>query len=81
MSLMFRKAERYYHVYIQQNFFGGVTVICRWGTFDSNRGGYKYHYCKNMLEANQELEIIKKTRKIRGYEPYYNIAIAEPTLT
>ena len=70
MILKFAKQERFYHVYEQDNFFGGVNLVCCWGTFDSNRGGYKYVYCDNIKEINSTLEDIKNTRLKRGYKAY-----------
>ncbi len=68
--LRFKKQERYYHVYEQQNFFGGTTVISSWGTFDSKRGGSKSVFCDNQLEVKQIIQNIKHTRLKRGYVPY-----------
>jgi hypothetical protein len=68
--LQFRKAERYYHVYLQQNFFGGITVISSWGTFDSSRGGSKNVYCEGMGEVETVLERVATTRLKRGYVAY-----------
>ena len=68
--MQFKKQERFYHLYQQQNFFGGITIVCYWGTFDSNRGGYKYIFCDNMQEVNLILDDIKNTRLKRGYKLY-----------
>ena len=68
--LQFRKQERFYHIYEQQNFFGGITVICSWGTFDSHRGGSKSIFCNSLVEVQQVLHDIKKTRLKRGYKLY-----------
>ena len=68
--LCFKKQERYYHIYKQQNFFGGITVICRQGTFDSKRGGSKSIFCDNQLELKQIIQNIKYTRLKREYVPY-----------
>lgn len=70
MSLMFKKAERYYNVYLQENFFGGITVICSWGTFDSRRGNCKHIFCNSMDEVNNKLTEITKLRHKRGYKIY-----------
>ena len=58
--MQFKKQERFYHVYQQQNFFGGIAIVCSWGTFDSNCGGYKYIFCDNMQEVNLTIDDIKK---------------------
>ncbi len=68
--LQFRKAKRYYHVHLQHNFFGGITVISSWGTFDSNRGGSKNVYCEDMGEVETVLERVATTRLKRGYVAY-----------
>ena len=70
MLLRFAKNERFYHIYLQPNLFGGTTVISSWGTFDSNRGGHKYIFCDNGKEVDSALEEIKKTRLKRGYRSY-----------
>jgi len=70
MQLCFRKNERFYHIHLQSNFFGGVTVVCSWGTFDSNRGGYKYIFCDNQYQVDDELKKITKLRISRGYTSY-----------
>ena len=48
--LKFRKLNRYYHLYRQNNLFDGITLICSWGAFDSHRGGHKFILCKNDLD-------------------------------
>lgn len=68
--LRYRKAERFYHVYLQNNFFNGVTVICSWGTFDSNRGGSKQIFCNDAEQINTALQEIDRTRIKRGYKSY-----------
>ena len=70
MLLRFAKNERFYHIHLQPNLFGGTTVISSWGTFDSNRGGHKYTFCDNGKEVDSALEEIKKTRLKRGYRSY-----------
>jgi len=68
--LQFRKNERFYHVYLQNNFFGGITIVCSWGTFDSKRGNCKHIFCNDMQEVYNILEEIKKVRQKKGYIPY-----------
>ena len=68
--IYFKKDERFYHVYLQSNFFGGITVICSWGVFDGNRGGYKYIFCDDKEQIADELQKITKLRMSRGYAPY-----------
>lgn len=70
MQLCFRKDRRFYHVYLQSNFFGGTTVICSWGVSDSNRGGHKYIFCDNMRQVDDALQKITKLRISRGYNSF-----------
>ena len=65
--LKFRKHNRYYHLYRQNNLFDGITLICCWGAFDSHRGGHKFILCKNNLDFNINLGKITKVRFARGY--------------
>ena len=68
--LKFKKLKRYYHLYQQNNLFGGLTLIYAWGTFDSNRGGHKFIFCKNQLELYAQLSKISKIRLARNYRLY-----------
>ena len=68
--LKFRKLSRYYHLYRQNNLFGGITLICCLGAFDSHRGGHKFIYCKNDLDFYINLGKITKIRFARGYKIY-----------
>ena len=68
--MRFAKQERFYHIYLQHNFFDGITVVCSWGAFDSHRCGYKYIFCDNMQEVDVALQDIKNTRLKRGYKVY-----------
>lgn len=73
MWLCFRKDKRFYHVYLQNNLFGGTTVICLWGVFDNNRGGHKYIFCDNQKQVTGALQNITKTRIARGYTSFKTI--------
>ena len=65
--LKFKKLKRYYHLYQQNDLFGGITLICVWGTFDSKRGGYKFIACKIQLKLYSWLGKITKIRLSRKY--------------
>lgn len=69
-NLLFKKNERFYHVYLQENFFDGITVVCSWGTLDSKRGNCKHIFCDDMQEVGNKLEEITKLRHKRGYIIY-----------
>ena len=68
--LQFKKLNRYYHLYRQDDLFGGITLICSWGAFDSKRGGHKFIACKNKLELYALLGKITKIRLSRKYYLY-----------
>jgi hypothetical protein len=68
--LQFKKLNRYYHLYRQDDLFGGITLICAWGAFDSKRGGHKFIFCKNQLELYAQLSKISKVRLMRNYRLY-----------
>lgn len=70
MPISFKKNERFYHLYEQMNLFGGISLICSWGTFDSNRGGYKIFIYNDANELKQKINEICKIRKSRGYVEY-----------
>jgi hypothetical protein len=65
--LQFKKLNRYYHIYRQDDLFGGITLICAWGAFDSKRRGHKFIACKNQLELYAQLSKITKIRLGRKY--------------
>ena len=68
--LKFKKLKRYYHLYQQNDLFGGITLICVWGAFDSKKGGHKFISCKNQLELYTQLSRISKIRLARDYRLY-----------
>ena len=41
--------------YIQSSIFGGIIVVCSWGTFDSKHGNCKHIFYNNMAEVNNKL--------------------------
>ena len=62
------KETKYYNAYIQQNLFGGSSVICSWGSLKNKMGRFKITPCDNDKQVSQLIENIKKKRKYRGYE-------------
>ena len=68
--LKFRKLNKFYHHYRQNNLFDGITLIGAWGSFNSHRGGHKSIFCKNDLDFNIKLGKITKIRFARGYKLY-----------
>jgi len=70
MSVSFRKNERFYHLHEQMNLFGGISLICSWGSFDSHRGGHKIFIYDDADKLKEKINEIRKIRKYRGYEEY-----------
>ena len=68
--LKFKKLQRYYHLYRQNNLFGGITLVCAWGAFNTKRGNNKFVFCKNDLDFNINLSKITKIRFARGHKIY-----------
>lgn len=68
MLLSWLKDTRFYNVQLQTNLFGGISVVCSWGSTISKRGGHKIIICDNNLDIESTLLIIKKRRKARGYK-------------
>ena len=79
--LKFRKLNRYYHLYRQNNLFDGITLICSWGAFDSKLGGHKSIFCKNDLDFNINLGKITKVRLARGYKSCMLELLPSPSLS
>jgi predicted DNA-binding WGR domain protein len=67
MLLCWSKDNRFYNVQLQANLFGSKRVICSWGSTGSKRGGYKIIFCDNELDVENTLQVIRKSRKARGY--------------
>ena len=67
MLMSFKKGQKYYHLHEQINLFGSISLICSWGSINSNRGGHKIFFCRNALELQQRIKGICKIRKYRGY--------------
>ena len=61
------KERRFYSIQLQPNLFGGISVVCSWGSMDSKRGSHKIIFCESEVEAESILQIIKRRRKARGY--------------
>ena len=52
------------------NLFGGISLICSWGAFDSHRGGHKIFIYDDADKLKEKINEIRKIRKYRGYEEY-----------
>ncbi|WPY01783.1 WGR domain-containing protein (plasmid) [Candidatus Trichorickettsia mobilis] len=70
MQYRWLKNNKYYHIHLQLNLFGGTSVVCSWGSVNSKQGGYKIFFCSTQDEIDQILSYVTKRRKSRGYEYY-----------
>ncbi len=67
MLLSWSKERRFYNVHLQANLFGGISIICSWGSIDKKGGGHKIIYCDNEADVENTLQAIRKRRRARGY--------------
>lgn len=70
MLLRFKKGKRFYHLYQQDNLFGEISLICSWGSFNSNLGGHKIILCKDKAKLDDHVQNIRKIRIRRNYQYY-----------
>lgn len=60
--------RRYYQVQLVEDLFGDWTVIACWGGLDSHRGGMQVKTAESYEAAQEQIEMIGKRRRQRGYE-------------
>ena len=71
MFIQYVKSRKFYNVHLQQNLFGGTSVICSWGSFENNLGGSKTIFCEGQEQIDIVINKIAKRRKYRGYIQLY----------
>ena len=62
------KDHKYYHLSIQKNLFGTLSLFKTWGSEDSNLGNFKIMFFETRQELEKEISIVHKKRLARGYE-------------
>ena len=67
MFKQYVKNKKFYNVHLQQNLFGGTSVICSWGSFENNLGGHRTIFCQKQEQIDATIDEIAKRRKYRGY--------------
>ena len=63
------KATKYYHIHLQPNLFGGISVIRSWGGINSKKSGYKITMCDSEEQVSKVVLAAIKRRKARAYLP------------
>ncbi len=61
------KTTKYYHIHLQPNLFGGISVIKSWGGLTVKKSGHKITLCDSSAQVNTVILAAKKRRKARGY--------------
>ena len=61
------KSPKYYHIHLQPNLFGGISVIRSWGGINSNKSGHKITICDSEEQVSEVVLAAIKRRKVRGY--------------
>jgi len=64
-----RKTTKYYHIHLQPNLFGGISVIRSWGGINSKKSGHKITMCDSEEQVSEVVLATIKRRKARGYLP------------
>lgn len=69
MSYRWYKTTKYYHIHLQPNLFGGISVIRSWGGISSNKSGHKITMCDSEEQASEIVLATIKRRMAKGYLP------------
>ena len=70
MSYCWYKMIKYYHIHLQPNLFGGISVIRSWGGgINSKKSGHKITLCDSEEQVDEVVLATIKRRKARGYFP------------
>jgi predicted DNA-binding WGR domain protein len=59
---------KFYTARLQQDLFGGLSIIVCWGSHFSRQGGGKYIYCEDGKAARKTLRQLAKRRRRHGYQ-------------
>ena len=60
------KSPKYYHIHLQPNLFGGISVIRSWGGINSNKSGHKITMCDSEEQVSEAVLAAIKRCKARG---------------
>jgi hypothetical protein len=60
---------RYYHAHLDNDLFGGWTLVLAWGGLRNRRGNMRMNPVPSYEDGLQRLQTIDKRRRSRGYCP------------
>jgi hypothetical protein len=60
---------RYYHAHLDNDLFGGWTLVLAWGGLRNRRGNMRVNCLVSYEDGVQRLQAIDKRRRQRGYSP------------
>jgi predicted DNA-binding WGR domain protein len=61
------QSTRWYSLHLQTTVFGGVDVVCRWGTVSTSRRGERVETFPDPKEALKRLQHLSRRRMSRGF--------------
>ena len=67
--------SRYYHAHLDNDLFGGWTLVLVWGGLRNRRGNMQVNAVSSYEDGLQRLQAIDKRRRRRGYSPAGDLAV------
>lgn len=61
--------SRYYHAHLDNDLFGGWTLVLAWGGLCNRQGNMRVNCLVSYEDGVQRLQAIDKRRRQRGYSP------------
>jgi len=66
---------RYYHAHLDNDLFGGWTLVLAWGGLRNRRGNMQVNAVSSYEDGLQRLQTIDKRRRRRGYSPAGELSV------
>lgn len=66
-ALVWTTTTRYYRVRVQKDLFGGLSVVCYWGSRRSRHGSTRRIPCHSYQDVRAVVRSISKARRRQGY--------------
>lgn len=67
-ALRWETATRFYRVTVQKDLFGGLSVLCVWGSKSSRHGRSRLIPCADLKEVRAAVRKVARTRRRHQYE-------------
>ncbi|MBY6195546.1 WGR domain-containing protein [Marinobacter hydrocarbonoclasticus] len=67
-ALLWETQNRFYRVTVQKDLFGGLAVLCVWGSKTSRHGRSKLIPCSDLSEVRSTVRKISRIRRQHRYE-------------